>query len=591
VSRLRVAAAALLGALVAGEAGAQISPGPLSSAHAELEGMTNCLKCHGIGGENVVDDRCLSCHEPIRWLREEGRGLHALEGAKECRTCHREHGGRDFDVVHWEKGEPESFDHARAGWTLDGKHAQAQCRTCHSPKYHKGPIAAMDDGLDELSWLGMGTSCVECHDDVHKGRLGTSCADCHTTRDFKEITTARFDHDKTRYPLRGKHVSVECVSCHKGGYDPAALPAFADCADCHRDPHGGDAKLAGRAADCAACHDLNGYRPSTYTVARHRDSKYPLEGAHARVACSECHGQGQAKDASGAVRATFRFHPEFARCTDCHDDAHGGQLAARADRGACETCHGVEAFRPSLFQVAQHQALRFPLEGVHEKTACKDCHGPDRRLLPAIPEKPEIGKARVQLRFASLECTQCHRDPHEDRYSAGTELGGDAGCVTCHGFGSFRETNVDVAAHAKYRFPLGGAHAAVPCFECHRDLRLEPPSSLLLAPTMRLSFLSEARICADCHEDPHGGQFAGRLDGGACDICHGSDSFKPASGFDHDEDARFPLEGAHQRVACEKCHRVGPRTDGTEGIVYRPIVPHRCEDCHATKPAPLRETP
>ena len=79
----RRVACALLAVLAFRDASAQISPGPLSLAHAELEGMTSCLKCHGIG-ENVADDRCLECHQPIEWLRKEGRGLHALEGAKEC---------------------------------------------------------------------------------------------------------------------------------------------------------------------------------------------------------------------------------------------------------------------------------------------------------------------------------------------------------------------------------------------------------------------------------------------------------------------------------------------------------------------------
>jgi hypothetical protein len=590
VSARRVAWA-LLAVLVFRDASAQISPGPLSSAHAELEGMTNCLKCHGIG-ENVADSRCLECHQPIEWLRKEGRGLHALEGAKECAACHLEHGGRDFQVIHWEKGEPESFDHARAGWVLDGKHADAQCRACHSPAHHRGPVPAMvKGGLGEQSWLGMETSCVDCHADVHAGRLGTACADCHTTRDFKEIVSAGFDHDKTRYPLRGRHAAVACQSCHERGYDAAVLPAFESCASCHRDPHGGLATLGGKAVDCESCHDVNGYRPSRYTAARHRESRYPLEGAHARTACKACHGEGVTRDAAGKVRAAFDFRPDFARCTDCHGDAHGNQLAGRADRGACETCHSLDAFRPSLFQVAQHQELRFPLRGAHEKAACRDCHGPERRLLPSIPAGRDVGKAGVLLHFASLECTQCHRDPHDGRYAAGTDRGGSEGCLTCHGFRSFRETSVDVAAHAKYRFPLEGAHAAIACFECHDDLRLEPPSSLLLAPATHLRFESERRACADCHKDPHGGQFAGRPDGGTCEACHGSSAFVPAAAFDHDEDSRFPLEGAHESVRCEKCHPLGRRTDGTEGIIYRPIVPHRCEDCHASTPPPLRDTP
>jgi hypothetical protein len=573
------------------DARAQISPGPLSAAHAELEGMTSCLKCHSLG-ENVADERCLACHQPIAWLRRTGRGLHSLEGARECVACHREHGGRGFELIHWEKGEVQSFDHARARWVLDGKHAELECRACHTPAHHRGPVATLaPGGLGERSWLGLETLCVSCHDDVHGGRLGTACADCHTTHDFSEISAARFDHDKTRYPLRGRHIGIECRECHSGGYAPEVLPAFGTCASCHEDPHGGLATLDGGARDCSACHGVDGFRPSSYTIARHRASRYPLEGAHARVECAECHGQGANRDAAGNLRAAFRFRPSFARCTDCHDDAHGAQLKSREDQGACEACHSVHRFRPSVFDVADHQALRFPLEGAHQKAACSDCHGPGRRLLPETAAGPKIGSARVLLRFSSLECTECHRDPHGGTYSAGTKLGGAKGCVACHGFRSFHETNIDVEAHARYRFVLEGAHAAVACFECHEDLRREAAhSSLLLAPATRVRFASEARACADCHDDPHGGQFAKRRDGGACDVCHDSGAFVPAARFDHDADSAFPLEGAHRSVACAKCHPEARRPDGSKGILYRPVST-RCEDCHASTPSPSRRTP
>jgi hypothetical protein len=586
--RAAAAAAVIAGAAAPDPAGAQISPGPLARAHESLEGVTNCLRCHGIG-EHVQDDRCLECHRAIGWLREQRRGLHGLEAGSECVRCHREHSGRDFELVHWEPGEPEGFDHARAGWPLDGKHAALECRACHKAELRAGAVPGMvDGGLSDRSWLGLETACFACHSDPHEGRLGNACAQCHTTNRWSEIAEA-FDHSKTRYALEGKHASVQCAGCHPAGYDRGTMPAFARCTDCHADPHGGQATLAGAAADCASCHTVGGFRPSTFTVARHRDAKYALEGRHAAVACRECHGEGLRSDDEGVRRAAFRFRPESARCLDCHEAAHGRQLASRRDGGACESCHSVEGFRPSRFTAGDHRDTRFPLEGRHAEVACRHCHGPDRPLLPAVVRNEATGPAGVRLRFESLECAECHRDPHEGRFAAGSERGGEKGCLTCHGFESFTTTRIDAKAHAAFGFALAGAHAAVPCFDCHREMVREPGSTLRLASGPALTFRNEDRACADCHRDPHGGQFVARADGGACDACHGADRFVPATLFDHDEDARFPLEGAHRRVACDKCHSRGARTDGTEGVIYRPIVPHRCQDCHGPREMPPLE--
>lgn len=586
-------AATLLAACVA-PASAQISPGPLSRAHQELEGITKCLKCHGLKGERV-DAFCLDCHREIAWLRQEQRGLHGAGSPGECADCHLEHGGLDVELVHWGRGGPEAFDHARAGWSLDGKHAEAECRACHQERFRVGAVTTVsENGLSPHSWLGMETACIACHKDPHEARLGTECAQCHTTRDFKE-KPATFDHDRTRYSLRGAHTEVRCASCHASGYEPAALPRFASCRDCHADPHGGEATLAGRAVDCESCHRVEGFRPSTYTVAQHAATRYPLEGRHARVACAECHGRGSDRDDAGAVQAAFRFRPAFTSCRDCHDDSHGGQLATRADRGACEACHQTAGFRPSLFTAEDHDRTRFPLEGRHADATCASCHGPERPGLPAVPAAEAIGSARVLLRFDALECTGCHRDPHDGRFAPGGARPIDHGCLGCHDASAFRPARVDVAAHRAFRFPLDGAHAAVPCFECHRELEQSSAesaaaSALLLAATpVHLTFESKAKECRDCHQDHHGGQFASRPDGGACGACHGVDGFAPAAPFDHGEHSRFPLEGAHRKVACERCHPTGARTDGTEGVIYRPLAARRCEDCHVTSPPPLRE--
>jgi hypothetical protein len=56
---------AALALLVLGTAArGQISPGPLSRAHAKLEGSSRCLDCHD-AKEGVATRKCLVCHEPL----------------------------------------------------------------------------------------------------------------------------------------------------------------------------------------------------------------------------------------------------------------------------------------------------------------------------------------------------------------------------------------------------------------------------------------------------------------------------------------------------------------------------------------------
>ena len=136
-----------------------------------------------------------------------------------------------------------------------------------------------------------------------------------------------------------------------------------------------------------------------------------------------------------------------------------------------------------------------------------------------------------------------------------------------------------------FGFALEGAHAAAPCVDCHRELaRPRRASTLILAATTapRIPFGQKRTACADCHQDMHGGQFKMQDGVGACNGCHGLESFKPAARFDHDRGTAFALRGAHASVACAKCHTRRKDPDGVERVQYRP-VPRDCESCHGGK--------
>ncbi|HEU4929648.1 MAG TPA: hypothetical protein VFU38_07440, partial [Candidatus Krumholzibacteria bacterium] len=171
-------------------------------------------------------------------------------------------------------------------------------------------------------------------------------------------------------------------------------------------------------------------------------------------------------------------------------------------------------------------------------------------------------------------CVDCHRDPHEGRFAPKGERARAADCLACHDFESFRPSLIDAAAHAASRFPLEGAHRAVPCFACHGELAAAASSQ-----PRSLALRIDHRACRDCHQNPHGAQFDRRKDAGACESCHGLEVFSPATRFDHASVKSFPLEGAHRNVPCKRCHPTVTPTGGSPMTLYKP-TPSKCEDCH-----------
>ena len=554
--RLRLGIAAAL-ALAAGAARAQISPGPLSAPHAALEGSSSCLSCHR-AGKGVDPGLCLDCHRALGERVHAGQGLHARPDHRACERCHSEHNGREFRLVDFGAGGESGFDHARAGWPLTGRHARVACRDCHRAERVDRALRTVEPGLDPArTYLGQPTACASCHRDPHGGSLAPSpCTDCHDTESWKQVRG--FDHAKTRYPLDGKHAAAACTTCHAqaqaaertlvfGQFRGRALPA---CADCHKDPHAG--RLG---ADCARCHTTSDFRSARHDAVDHDRTAYPLRGRHRAVSCERCHAPGR------GLRV-----PGYERCETCHRDVHIGQLAAAAGGGACSDCHSVEGFLPARFGPGEHERGRFPLAGAHRAVPCSQCHRPARASELPPPYRRATADAVVRFRFAASACAACHRDPHAgtlDRHA------GEQGCRACHDETTWAQARFD---HARTRFALLGRHAVVPCAGCH-------PKGADGVPALAGRPLD----CAGCHRDPHAGQLARASAQGPvadCARCHTVDAFRPATGFDHQRDARFALDGRHVAVACARCHPSVPAGGGEPPVVrYKPL-PVDCAGCH-----------
>ncbi len=583
-------------ATLAGPARADIfSPGPLSRPHAGLEGLANCTRCHE-AGEQLPPQRCLDCHKELGPSILRGTGLHGrmAPADRDCKKCHHEHQGRDFKLVDWGAAGRQGFDHARTGYALVGKHAKTECARCHDPRLvtDTGVRAVLEKG--RLSYLGAPTACAACHVDEHRGQFGKEgldCARCHGAVTWKP---ARFDHAKAAYRLEGRHVKVACLKCHAdepapqgvppGARVPPVRPAlmtrfkpvpFQLCGDCHKkDPHQGRFGLA-----CQGCHTPDGWKQihgSAREKVFHEKTRYPLRGAHLQVRCEACHVPAPGRP------AVYRGL-SFARCTDCHFDAHLGQLAslragAAPTPGAggktCDRCHAVEGWLPVRFELEDHQQLAYRLEGAHRAVACAGCHPRDPRLearVPAAvrtrleglrrPVRPSL--ALFDLPRAQKDCRTCHRDPHGGQFQPRQDR---EGCVACHGVESFKKVRFD---HQKdSRFKLEGKHAQAACGSCHR------PGDAGLVRYKPLPV-----TCAGCHADPHAGQLAVR---GVteCARCHDAASWKEKLRFDHQKDSRFKLDGKHAPLACDKCHPVVQLAGGVAVRRYRPL-PLDCQGCHA----------
>ena len=563
--RGRVLLVLTLGLGTASPAWSQISPGKLARPHAALEGSLNCNKCH-TGRAETMPSKCIGCHTEIASIQKQGRGFHAQVNNKACMECHPDHAGREFDLISWEEGSAERFDHRRSGWPLEGKHVRVACRNCHKAAFQKSSVTTMIRRRPvSKSWLGLETKCASCHQDVHVGTLGSECQSCHTLDAWKPAP--RFDHARTIYPLTGQHTTVACAKCHGGMPAAGQVPALdvkrlkpvahEECSACHSDPHKG-----ALGAPCSSCHVTAGFHTINSKSFRHDKTRFPLLGAHVRVACDKCH----TKPGGGALPK-----PAFNACRDCHVPAHGTQLVSRSDQGACESCHTVNGWRPSTFGAAQHASLRLPLEGRHKDVECRACHS-----AAAVATK-ELGSARVQLVWPDAACERCHIDPHDGRWANVTE-----GCRSCHNLRSFHEASVDVAMHATFSYPLEGAHRALPCVACHQELNHKPARSTLVSAAAgipKLPFDQKRSACRDCHRNPHGAAFEGPS-AKNCTACHDAETFVPAVRFNHDRDARFSLKGAHANVPCRRCHPTATGQDGKTFVVYRPLDTS-CRSCHA----------
>ena len=421
------------------------------------------------------------------------------------------------------------------------------------------------------------------------GALAIPCENCHTATAWRPIKAVpEFDHNKTKYPLRGMHEKVQCTQCH-------VKPVFTDvgknCQDCHTDIH-----QRQMGTNCADCHTVQGWKIAVQQVKEHQN-RFPLLGAHAAVQCEDCHKGAAVGQFQGLSTACISCHQKDLQQTQTMGGTVPNHIAAQFPT-TCETCHNFDSW---LGASVNHAAppINFPLTNGHANVSCESCH---------------VG-GNYNLQIVATDCGHagCHlttwQQTTNPAHTAAPTVFPIATCSNCHNTVSWQNANFN---HATTGFPLANSHQMAPagkvnaCTDCHIN--------------NNYNLTTQATDCgnAGCHLNTnYGGGWQGtttpvHAQAGSvfavanCSSCHNTVSFLTAT-FDHSATG-FPLTGSHQlapagRVnACSDCHisnnyalTIGPTDCGnsqchlttwqqtnnpTHSAAGAPFAAANCSTCH-----------
>ena len=432
---------------------------PLTGLHAPVP----CAKCHTNGPDGkpryfgIPFNLCSDCHQDP----------HHGSFTQTCSSCHSTAGWKKISL----QSVNERFDHSKTKYPLEGKHTEVGCEQCHANGDFKKPLVF--------------AKCMDCHKpDPHNGQFAKrpgagECSSCHTVQGWKPSTFTVKDHATSAYPLQGGHARVECDKCHiPKGKDTLFKIKFDKCTNCHTDQHAGQFVAAPYFNACDRCHNLDGYKPSTFTLTAHKKTRFALTGGHLAVPCSDCHKES----AEFQPKPSAIYHWKNLDCTSCHTDVHKGQFKERMAQkradgsvAGCEACHTTKSWKE--LSGFDHSKTKFPLVGAHRATACIDCHKP-----PNL----ETNLINVDFKAAAIQCEDCHEDVHGKQFAKA----GITRCADCHNSMKWKPSLFD---HEKRTdFPLRGAHQNVRCGDCHKLTKVVATKTVLF-------YKPTPKDCASCH--------------------------------------------------------------------------------------------
>jgi len=436
---------------------------PLTGLHTKVD----CIKCHTPGDDGkarfveLKHDDCLDCHKSPHGTAFRDRA---------CSSCHTTEG--------FKHAIPKNFDHSRTKFALVGKHATLECEKCHQGGSFGKPLQF--------------ALCSNCHNpSPHAQQFaaradGGECSACHDEKGFKPTKFVVANHAQTKYPLEGKHATLECAKCHVPAQvitvtsNPTVYRLkFAACNDCHQDKHRKQFVDAPYLNRCQICHTVTGFNPSKFNVDAHKATRYPLLGAHIKVECDACHKLPGVKDTEQALQ--FKFNDMS--CTACHKDPHKDEfhdiqikLTKAGTPAGCEACHTLDSWQAT--KGFDHSTTRFSLLGGHRTAKCADCHK---------PQSVEGKLVNADFHVVPNKCETCHVDVHGAQFNAGEDA---KDCSPCHNSFRWKPATFDHDTQSSYK--LLGEHRDVPCAKCHFSVR-----TIATKPVLFYKPLSTE--CSACH--------------------------------------------------------------------------------------------
>jgi hypothetical protein len=546
----------------------------LEGKHANID----CAKCHTAtrGKKRTRPNEvsyfgtkasCLSCHK-----KDDPHRFKGDWAKKDCDSCH--------GLKSWKT--QIRFDHEKdAHFKLIGKHAQVSCKDCHLPKNSKDSI---------YKWPELKTKeCLSCHQDTHGNRLnpkfrGGKCEVCHNQDAWK---IQNFPHEKiTHYAIEGAHNKLKCTECHKQTRAALAegkksykwiIAKSADevsCKTCHKDIHQDNLGPKLRAGACEVCHNVQSWKIKNFD---HKGiTGYPLNGAHFKLECTQCHIQ--TKEALTQGTEAFRWVGLKQDCLSCHKDFHlfgGFKSVKHPQPNDCLQCHNESKWK-EIHAFDHNKDTRYLIDGKHIGVTCAKCHITGTREPARVTPKKPVGIYHWN-ELETKTCELCHASPHRNTFSP--ELLKKR-CTECHVTDGWKVagTGKNFNHDKDSRFPLTGKHLELKCEECHKSGKKQ----VFRFPN------ADKKFCISCHENVHKEQFSSEFRERSCAECHSTKDFKTRYKFDHDQ-SRFQLRDKHAELKCSECHKPtgqffklkspSPNSPMSK-FLFPELSAKNCEACH-----------
>lgn len=287
-----------------------------------------------------------------------------------------------------------------------------------------------------------------------------------------KVLAASFDHDATRFPLRGFHRFVECETCHVNGRFKGTPM---ECRACHSGsssiPGGGKSpKHIATTDNCEACH-------------RTQDWTQLVRVDHGEVlgSCAQCHnGQSAAGKPAAHIQTTaacdschntlswtmtrFDHSGISANCSSCHNGVaatgkHATHLQTTAE---CDTCHSTRAWTPAGFD---HSGVTGTCSSCHNGATATGKHQ-NHLITSAECDTCHSTVAWTPAQFdhtgVTGNCAACHNGTTATGKNSGHFVT-NRDCAECHGVNSW---SVLSYTHQSAAYP-GNHRSQLACDDCH----------------------------------------------------------------------------------------------------------------------------